>query len=165
MTIDPAAGPMIQANSDSTGYHNVVGTAIDGQGNSIVAWTDYFAGGNNTLFAQSYQRNGTPIGSQFQVNQAGTNAAAAAVAMNAGGTAIFVWSVASGVYSQRFNNSTGVAIDSAPVLLFSMRHKCVQSLGRDCHEWRLRGQLLHLFGQHLYGQCTGLQLEQRAPVG
>ena len=108
LTIDPAVGAMTQANSDSTGSHNVVGTALDGQGNSITAWTIY-NGSNTNLMAHSFQRNGTAIGSQFQVNAAGTNVSNAAVAMNASGTAIFVWSVYSSgtytVYSQRFNNS------------------------------------------------------------
>ena len=122
MTIDPAVGPMIQANSDSTGSHTPVGTALDGQGNSVVAWT-INNGTNTNLFAQSYQRSGTAIGAQFQVNPAGTSVSSAAVAMNASGTSIFVWSTYSSstytVYSQRFNNSTGAAVDASPVSLFS----------------------------------------------
>ena len=118
MTIDPAVGAMTQANSDSTGYHTAVGTALDGQGNSVVAWTY-----NSNLIAQSYSRSGTQLNSQFQVNTAGTSVSNASVAMNASGTAIFVWSVYSAgtytVYSQRFNNSTGAAIDASPVSLFS----------------------------------------------
>ena len=122
MTIDPAVGAETQANSDSAGSHTVVGTALDGQGNSVDAWTIYSSGTTN-LFAQGFQRSGAAIGSQFQINPAGQNVSSAAVAMNTNGTSIFVWSTYSGgsytVYSQRFNNSTGVAIDASPVSLFS----------------------------------------------
>ena len=122
MTIDPAVGSQVRANSDSTGTHTPVGTALDGQGNSVVAWMAY-NGTNTNLFAQSYQCSGTANGAQFQVNPASSSVSSAAVAMNAGGTSIFVWSTYSSstytVYSQRFNNNTGAAIDAAPVSLFS----------------------------------------------
>ena len=87
--------------------------------------------------------------------------------MNASGTAIFVWSVYSGgtytVYSQRFNNSTGAAIDSAPVSLFSGT-AYPTPFGGHRRQRRLRGQLLQ-HRQHLHGLRTGLQRQQRAAVG
>ena len=132
MTIDPAVGAQIQANSDSAGTHTPVGTALDAQGNSVVAWT-VVSGSNTNLMARSYSRSGSPLGAQFQVNAAGTSVSSAAVAMNANGTSIFVWSVYANntytVYSQRFNNSTGAAIDSAPVSLFTNTSVSYLSVG------------------------------------
>ena len=132
MTIDPAVGAQIQANSDSTGTHTPVGTALDSQGNSVVAWT-VVSGSNTNLMARSYSPNGSPLGAEFQVNTAGTSVSSAAVAMNASGTSIFVWSVYANstytVYSQRFNNSTGTAIDSAPVSLFTNTSVSYLSVG------------------------------------
>ena len=55
MTIDPAVGAQIQANSDSTGTHTPVGTALDAQGNSVVAWT-VVSSSNTNLMARSYSR-------------------------------------------------------------------------------------------------------------
>ena len=112
MTMNSTFGAALQVSSSSP-----IGTAMDSQGNTVVGWID----GYDSIVAQTYLADGTPMGRPFQVTPHGTSIQNAALAMNGSGTILFVWTVQSGtnhqLYAQRFDNNTDEPIDSSPILL------------------------------------------------
>ena len=85
--------------------------AINDSGASVVAWTSWGQdGSSNGVFAQRYDGNGNPVGSEFQVNTStASSQGEPSVAMAETGQFIIVWSGpdpdAYGIYGQLYDSS------------------------------------------------------------
>ena len=90
--------------------------APDGPGNFVITWLDN-RNGNYDIYAQSYNSSGTPLGSNFKVNDdAGTaNQIYPAIAMEGSGNFVITWedwrNDYPDIYAQRYNSS-GTALGS-----------------------------------------------------
>jgi hypothetical protein len=66
------AGAQFQVNTYTTGEQGSPSVATDGGGNFVVVWESYGSVGSDTSYrsiqGQRYDRTGTPVGAQFQVN-------------------------------------------------------------------------------------------------
>ncbi len=87
--------------------------SMDGSGNFIITWTDY-RNGNPDIYAQRYNSSGTPLGTNFKVNDdVGTaNQYGPAIAMDNSGNFIITWEdyrngmqYNPDIYAQRYNSS------------------------------------------------------------
>lgn len=91
------------------GKHDYPAVAVDSSGSYVVVWEDE-RNGNYDIFAQRLNSTGSPIGSNFKVNDdAGTtNQAVPAVAVNKAGAFVIAWAdLRNGVkdiYCQRYNS-------------------------------------------------------------
>jgi DUF971 family protein len=86
------AGTPFRVNTTTPGNQQSPIAAIDDAGNFIIAWTST-DGDDIGVYAQRYAADGTPLGSEFQVNVTTTGSQnTPAVAMNApSGDFIFTW--------------------------------------------------------------------------
>jgi hypothetical protein len=85
--------------------------AVDGSGNFVITWTDE-RNGNRDIYAQRYNSSGTPVDSNFRVNDdAGTTyQGVPATAMDASGNFVITWmdyrnGSRSDIYAQRYDFS------------------------------------------------------------
>jgi hypothetical protein len=104
-----AAGPETQVNVYTTAAQESVRVAMTGDGGFVVAWTSEGQDGSGAgVFARRYDASGAALADEFQVNTYTTGAQAApALATDAGGGFIVVWTEgdgsSSGVVGQRFD--------------------------------------------------------------
>ncbi|MDA1231571.1 MAG: Ig-like domain-containing protein, partial [Planctomycetota bacterium] len=107
-----AQGAQLQVNTNWPGKQSSPEVAMDAAGNFVVAWTDNWLDGHNEgVFAQRFDKDGNPLGSEFQVNtQWSKKQHDADIAMNAVGEFVIVWTSEqqdggsnSGVYGQRYD--------------------------------------------------------------
>ncbi len=116
-------GGEFQVNTYTTSDQRVPAVASDAQGNFVIVWSSYGSPGND-LFASSvqarrYDRSGTPLGVEVQVNTYTIGAQVfPAVARDPLGNFVVVWQSSGstggdlgsyGILGQRFNNN-GVAV-------------------------------------------------------
>ena len=113
---DPTGAPLgsnFKVNDDDgTAYKGRPVAAVDGSGNFIISWMDYRSG-DWDIYAQRYNSEGTPIGSNFKVNDDdGTrNQAYPAVAVDGSGNISITWQddrneeYKSDIYAQRYTSS------------------------------------------------------------
>lgn len=106
-----AFGTETQVNTFTQGDQTSPSVAMDSAGDYMTVWTsvgqDGSAGG---IYAQRYNAQGLPIGSEFRVNTTTINdQASPRVAMDAAGDAVVVWNSflqdgsGEGIYGQRFD--------------------------------------------------------------
>jgi len=103
-------GAEFQVNSHTTGHQRQPSVSSDGDGDFVIAWNGALQDGSGTgIFAQRYDRGGTPLGGEFQVNSFTTSDQLyAAVASAAAGDFVVAWTSLGqdgdswGVFGQRF---------------------------------------------------------------
>ena len=103
-------GAEFRANSYTTSFQDSPTVAMNGAGNFVVTWNSSGQDGDLVgIYAQRYDANGSPIGSEFQVNTYTTGAQFNPVlAMNSSGNFLVVWESAGqdgsgyGIYAQRY---------------------------------------------------------------
>ena len=110
-----ALGTEFQVNHYTTSYQGSPSVAMDADGNFVVAWASYEQDGNSyEVYAQRYDSNGQPVGSEFLVNTYTFGAQNyPSVGMDADGDFVIVWeSVAPGqggdlesIYGQRYDQN------------------------------------------------------------
>ncbi|HET7675490.1 MAG TPA: Ig-like domain-containing protein [Gammaproteobacteria bacterium] len=85
-------GTELQVSAPATNFQGFPAVAMDAAGDFVIAWQNYGAGGDIDIFVQRYRADGTPAGSEFQVNTytSGTQEAPA-VAMDAAGSFVVAW--------------------------------------------------------------------------
>ena len=106
-------GAEFQVNQHTTSDQGYPRVASDPQGNFIVAWqSDGQDGVGPGIFARRYDKSGTALGSEFQVNTYTSGYQTnPSVATDAGGNFVVTWQSASqdgsglGVFGQRYDNS------------------------------------------------------------
>jgi hypothetical protein len=111
------AGGEFQVNTYTPGTQRYPAVAIDQAGNFVVVWVSALQDGSSLgVFGQRYAASGAALGAEFQVNVYTTNDQyAAAVAMDAGGRFVVVWSSIGqdgdsyGVFGRRYD-ATGGAV-------------------------------------------------------
>jgi hypothetical protein len=107
------AGPEFRVNSHTANSQIFPATAMDADGDFVVAWQSYGQDPNNGVYAQRYNAAGTAQGAEFLV-PTGTagNQTHPAVAMDASGDFVIAWESPdgseAGVFARRFN-AAGVA--------------------------------------------------------
>ena len=95
--------------------------AMDDAGNSVVVWTSFGQDGSTAgVYAQRFNASGTPLGSEFRVNQSTFgNQIGAVVTMNSQGDFVVAWASEGqdgsgyGVYMRRYNAS-GTPLGNEP---------------------------------------------------
>lgn len=103
-------GSNFRVDSDPTGTCRQPGIAIDGSRNFTVVWHDH-RNGTNDVFGQRYDSLGSPLGSNFVVNDVTTDDQDfASIGMNSSGSFVVCWldnRSLSGqeVYCRRFNSA------------------------------------------------------------
>jgi hypothetical protein len=105
-------GSNFKVNDDSAvAYHVFPGIGLTGFGYFVIAWTDY-RNGNGDVYAQRYDSSGTPLLSNFKVNDdTGTaNQAYSAITMDQRGNFVIVWadgrsSPNPDIYAQKYDSS------------------------------------------------------------
>ncbi len=104
-------GSEFQVNSHTTGSQLRAWVAMDADGDFVVVWdsTNHQDGDSYGVFGQLFASNGSPAGSEFQINTYTTEAQfQPSVAMDADGDFVVVWSSSNqdgdnnGVIGQRF---------------------------------------------------------------
>jgi hypothetical protein len=105
-------GTNFKVNDDAgTAVHGYPTIAADGSGNFVIAWYDYRSITNSDIYAQRYNSSGTPLGTNFKVNDdIGTSGQAApGIAMDGSGNFVITWAdarnVNADIYAQRYNSS------------------------------------------------------------
>ncbi|HEX4299302.1 MAG TPA: Ig-like domain-containing protein, partial [Gammaproteobacteria bacterium] len=87
---NPAPGAAVDSefkvNNDAATIHSAPGVAMDAAGDFVVTWT-----GAQTITAQRYAADGTPKGSEFQVNTQTTYVGVPRIAMDAAGDFVITW--------------------------------------------------------------------------
>ena len=107
----------VQVNTYTTSDQLFPSVAMDADGNFVVAWEGFLQDGDsNGVFAQQYQADGTPMGSEIQVNTYTTSRQQApSVAMADDGDFVVAWESGYyfgttqdgsyyGIYAQRYDN-------------------------------------------------------------
>ena len=131
-------GPEFQVNTYTTGDQRHPDVAMDGAGNFIIVWHSFTQDGwDFGVFGQRYDREGNPVGGEFQVNTfINGNQVRPVVAISAAADFVVAWSGPDGnddgVFAQRYdasgapngsefrvntltsNNFTGPAVAMAP---------------------------------------------------
>jgi hypothetical protein len=85
--------------------------AMDGSGNFVIAWDDYHPDVYSDIYAQRYNASGTPLGSNFKVNDSIANCydQTPPIAMDNSGNFIICWNDQSNdtfyIYAQRYYSS------------------------------------------------------------
>ena len=109
-TAGAAVGDPFRVNSHTTGHQRQPSLASDADGDFIVTWHSVGQDGSGAgIFARRYDREGTPLGAEFQVNSFTTSDQIyGAVASAPEGDFVVAWSSlgqdgdATGVFAQRF---------------------------------------------------------------
>lgn len=110
MAIGPVGSQFI-VNSTTAGSQHSPAVAMDATGDFVVAWTAYIDSTNGyDVYAQRYQADGTPIGSEFQVNSLTTGIQGIpSVAMAPDGKFVIAWLSNTGdsggynIYAKQYN--------------------------------------------------------------
>lgn len=111
------SGSEFQVNTFTTGSQDNPAVAVEGDGDFIITWDSFSISQddvNEGIFAQRYNADGTPNGSEFQVNTDADNVTTnslsdPAVAVDGDGDFIITWSNFgqdgndNGVFAQRYN--------------------------------------------------------------
>ncbi|HTH49312.1 MAG TPA: hypothetical protein VMB21_17480, partial [Candidatus Limnocylindria bacterium] len=121
-------GARFQANTTTTGNNEGSKIAMDAAGDFVVVWIGDRGTATSNVFAQLFDKSGTKVGTEFQVNKTAgtafpgsTEHFPASVAMDAAGNFVVVWTDASGadgdgdgIFAQRFD-ATGAALTDADI--------------------------------------------------
>lgn len=85
-------GPNFRVNDTTSQSQDNPVIAMDTAGNFVIAWSDY-RNGDKDIYAQRYNASGSPIGSNFMVNDDGTNVYQdyPAISMDEAGNFIVTW--------------------------------------------------------------------------
>jgi hypothetical protein len=112
---DSSATPLdsnFKVNDDVAAEQWLPAMALDGSHNFLITWSDDRNGSNNPdIYAQRYDSSGTPLGSNFRVNDdAGTaHQYSTAIAMDVSGNFVVTWEDwrygNHDIYAQRYNSS------------------------------------------------------------
>ena len=110
LTVTPA-GPEFRVNTYTILNQAFPATAMDADGNFVVAWQSdgpAATDANNGIYGQRYNAAGVPQGGEFHVNSTTAgNQTLAAVAMSPAGNFVVAWmgpdSSESGIFAQRYN--------------------------------------------------------------
>ena len=111
-TFGAPLGDEFQVNTYTTAAQYSPRVATDASGNFVVVWSSYVQTGEDAggIFGQRFDSTGAPVGGEFHVNSYTTGAQyQPAVAMNAGGRFVVVWTSAGqdgdgyGVFAQRYD--------------------------------------------------------------
>ncbi len=112
---DPTEGTFAEflVNTYTTDFQVNPAVSMDGSGNFIVTWESYSQDGDGYgIYAQKYNTNGSPSGSEFLVNTYTTNfQASPTVDMNVNGDFVISWQSKDQdgsdyeVYAQRYNSN------------------------------------------------------------
>ncbi len=102
-------GPKFRVNDDTGfSYQNHSAVAIDAFGNFVIAWQDW-RGPKFDAYAQRYDSFGTPLGSNFKVNDISVASECPAVGVDAVGNCVICWYDSRDghrdIYAQRYNPS------------------------------------------------------------
>ncbi|HET7675491.1 MAG TPA: Ig-like domain-containing protein [Gammaproteobacteria bacterium] len=116
------AGSEFIVNTTTTGDQENPAVAMDAAGNFVVAWTDYSGAdaAGDGIFAQRYHADGTPLGSEFQVNtHTSGDQISPAIATDAAGDFVVAWEDHSGedgdgygIFGQRYARETSLDLKS-----------------------------------------------------
>ena len=117
------AGSEFQVNTFTTSHQANPSIALDADGDFVIAWRSYGQdGSNNGIYAQRYNADGSPAGSEFQVNTFITlDQRNPSIALDADGDFVIAWASngqdgdGSGVYAQRYLGA-GQTIDLSLVV-------------------------------------------------
>jgi hypothetical protein len=113
------SGNEFQVNTHTASDQKSPSIAMNAAGSFVVAWESFGqdAAGTYGIYAQRYDLNGTPLGTEFKVNtHTASNQAAPSVAMNAAGNFVVAWQSLGqdeagtwGIYAQRYDLN-GIAL-------------------------------------------------------
>ncbi len=97
-----------QANTRTSSNQANPVIAADASGNFVVVWNSYFSSRSNEIFSRRFGADGSPIGSEFQINTTTSgNQKEPSVAMDAGGNFVVAWygpgEDKEDIFARRFN--------------------------------------------------------------
>ncbi|MGJ3247435.1 MAG: calcium-binding protein [Elainellaceae cyanobacterium] len=112
-------GNEFQVNTTTLGTQEFPAVATDADGNFVVTWvSEGQDGSGDGIFGRAFDRNGTPIGEEFQVNtSSASQQTLPAIAINPAGQTVVVWQSAGqdgssdGIFGQRFVSSFAIPGD------------------------------------------------------
>ena len=86
-------GPEFQVNTSTTSHQNFPSVAVSSAGGFVIVWDSYFQDGDGYgVFGQKFDDDGTPVGSEFQVNSHTVgHQREPAVAVDDAGNFVVVW--------------------------------------------------------------------------
>lgn len=139
MTINIPTGPVgpeTRVNTYTTGLQFGPRIGRDAAGDYVVAWTGYNQyGSQGDIFAQRYNANGVPVGSEFRVNSYTTgNQRDVSVGMDDNGNFVIAWNSlgqdgdGNGIYAKRYSSSGAVLQSDFRVNTFTTRDQSFPSV-------------------------------------
>ena len=85
-------GAEFQVNTRTSSNQANPAIAADTNGNFVVVWNSYFSGRSNEIFGRRFGADGSPIGSEFQINTTTSdNQKEPSVVIDAAGNFVVVW--------------------------------------------------------------------------
>ena len=109
LTPGAPTGPQLQVNTTVTGYQFSAAVGMNAAGNSVIAWASERPDGNEAIFAQRYNPDGTPAGQEFRVDDPtfvpflNNRKRQPAAAMDASGDFVIVWAGGTLFFGDQFN--------------------------------------------------------------
>ena len=133
--------PDFLVNEDTGhGSQNHSSVALDDSGNFVIVWEEKRNGANNDMYAQRFLKDGTPVGSDFKVNDGGLESEQnnPEISMDGIGNFVIVWQSGGKIFIQRYlydgtkagknlivnefsGNHPQVAVDSSGVFIVIWR--------------------------------------------
>ncbi|MEM6697702.1 MAG: T9SS type A sorting domain-containing protein [Bacteroidota bacterium] len=145
--------------------------AMDADGDFVVVWESFRYGYTDDVYAQRYQKTGTPVGVEFRVNTEPMGFKGSAdVKMDADGDFVVVWqrrnsySSISEVYGRRFQSDGTPLADEFQINTYTTDYQESPSIGMDTDgdfvvAWNSDGQdnsFLGVYSQAYFGRCPEL---------
>lgn len=132
-------GSEFQVNTYTEDYQSIPRVAMDSDGDFVVVWhSEYQDGSEYGIYAQRYNRDGSPNGSEFQVNTYTTGYQNyPSVAMDSDGDFVIAWQSEYqdgsdyGIYAQRYNSDGSPNGDEFQVNTFTEDYQNFPSVGMD----------------------------------
>jgi len=128
-----------QVNTYTSNNQNYPSTAMDSDGNIVITWTSYGQDGDGSgVYAQRYDNNGTPVGSEFQVNTYTTSSQMyPSAAMDSDGDFVITWfsngqdGSQYGVYAQLYDNNGNPVGSEFLINTYTVSHQECPSAAMD----------------------------------
>ncbi len=151
-------GGQFRVNSTTAGSQILNSVAMSADGSFMATWHD---ANRNSIYAQRYSSNGSPLGGEFQVPTTSGNMSGSKVKFATDNSFLVVWRSNNTVIGRRFNSSgsplgTEFAISTTPVTLGGGIGLATSANGEIVVTWAINAGAIGVFGQRF--DSSGLRL-------
>ncbi|MEM0991944.1 MAG: T9SS type A sorting domain-containing protein [Bacteroidota bacterium] len=132
-------GTEFQVNTFTTNLQRFSSIGVDSDGNFVITWSSYGQDGDDDgIYAQRYNRDGTPQGSEFQVNTYTTDSQSfPSIGVDSDGDFVITWvssnqdGSSTGIYAQRYSSDGAPQGSEFQVNTYTTANQSSPSIGVD----------------------------------